>query len=198
MRYRTFIAIDVSPFTRDRLRGLQEQLSPQTDGVRWVDVENLHLTLIFMGEVNEREIVRVCRATHDVCAAIAPFSFTLSGLGAFPNPRRPRTLIAKVSEGAEQMASLHAVLEPALLEIGGFRREERAFTPHVTVGRVHRDASGDLPVLIQKFAGWQGGETVAREVRVMASDLGPSGREYTILGRAKLRGTAPKTKPMPS
>ena len=90
------------------------------------------------------------------------------------------------------------MLEPALLEIGGFRHEERAFTPHVTVGRVNRDSSDDLPAVIQKFAGWQGGETKVREVRVMASDLGQSGREYTVLGRAKLLGSVAKSKPMPS
>ncbi len=198
MRYRTFIAVDVAPFTRTRLRGLQDQLAPLTDGVKWVDVANLHLTLIFMGEVNEREVVRVCRATESACANIAPFSFTLAGLGAFPNPRRPRTLIAKVSDGADHLAALHAAIEPALLDLGGFRREERAFTPHVTVGRVHREAAEELPAIIQKFTGWQGGETKVHQVHVMASDLGESGREYIILGRAKLTGKTAKSKPMPS
>jgi RNA 2',3'-cyclic 3'-phosphodiesterase len=188
MRYRTFIAVEVSPFARDRLRGLQEQLAPHAEGVKWVETNNLHLTLVFLGEVNDREVVRVCRATEGACADAAPFSFTLAGLGAFPTPRRPRTLIAKVREGADAIIALHAALEPALTELGCYRREERAFTPHVTVGRVSSEATGDLPAAILKFAAWQGGETNVREVRVMASELGPNGPEYTILGRAKLRG----------
>lgn len=197
MRYRTFIAVDVAPFTRDRLRGLQDQMAPVTEGVKWVDVQNLHLTLIFMGEVNEREVVKVCRSVENVCAVIAPISFTLSGVSAFPNTRRPRTLIASVAEGAEAFMALHAALEPAILDLGGYRREERTFTPHVTIGRVAREASEDLPAAIQKFSGWQGGETKVREVRIMASDLGEKGREYIVLGRAKLLGKQPKTPPMP-
>jgi 2'-5' RNA ligase len=186
MRYRTFIALDVSPFARDRLRGLQEQLAPLADGVKWVEANNLHMTLIFLGEVNDRDVVRICSATEEVCAKLSSFSFTLAGLGAFPTPRRPRTLIAQVSEGIEKIKALHAALEPAITDLGCYRREERMFTPHVTVGRVKRETTHELPVAIQKFAGWQGGETKVREVHVMASELGPNGPEYTILGRAKL------------
>ena len=59
-------------------------------------------------------------------------------------------------------------------------------------------SSDELPAAIQKFAGWQGGETKVREVRVMASDLGESEREYIVLGRAKLLGSPGKRAPIPS
>src|SRR5262245_14254639 len=134
MRYRTFIAIEVSNFARDRLRGLQEQLGALTDGIKWVEVNNLHLTVVFMGEIDEREVIDVCRAAERVCAKLSPFSFTLAGLGAFPTPRRPRTLIAKVTDGADAIGQLHAALEPELTQLGCYRREDRAFTPHVTIG----------------------------------------------------------------
>lgn len=188
MRYRTFVAIEVSPFSRDRLRGLQAQLAAAGEGIRWVEAPKFHMTLVFLGDVDEREVIKVCRAVEDVAAAHAPFSFTLQGVGAFPNLRRPRTLIAKVSDGAEAIRQLQLAIEVPLLELGCYRREVRGFTPHVTVGRVTRDASEELPRALQKFAVWQGGETNVTQVHVLASNLGPGGPEYTTLGRAKLTG----------
>lgn len=197
MRYRTFIAIDVSKFSRDRLHGIQNQLAPIADGVKWMSTDNLHLTLVFMGVVHEREVVRVCQAVQAVAAQVASFTFSLAGLGAFPNTRRPRTLIANVADGKESLLQLHALLEPALQELGCYRREERPFTPHVTLGRVLRDAGENLPEYIHRFSGWQGGETPVREIRVMASQLNPSGREYVVLGRGKLLGGS-GARPVPS
>jgi 2'-5' RNA ligase len=189
MRYRTFIAIDVSPFARDRLVGVQQQLSALADDVKWVEPDNLHLTLIFLGEVDERDVVDVCRAVTKSCADVAPFAFTLEGLGAFPTVRRPRTLIAKISEGHEAVRSLQKAIEPALLDLGCYRREERPFTPHVTIGRVKRDGSAEqLSVALLKFAAWSGGQTPVKEVLVLSSNLGPDGPKYSLLSRAKLGG----------
>jgi 2'-5' RNA ligase len=185
MRYRTFIAVDVAPFTRDRLRGLQEQLAGVDSGVRWVHPANFHCTLIFLGEIHDREVVTVCRAVEEVARATPPFSYTLSGLGAFPNPRRPRTLIAHIAEGADRLIELHGRLEPVLVDRGCYRREERAFTPHVTIGRVQRESGPDLAASLLKYAAWQGGETKAREVQVLSSELRPDGPEYTVLGRGR-------------
>lgn len=192
MRYRTFIAVDVEPFTRDRLAGLQEQLAAATEGVKWVETSNLHLTLLFLGEVDSREVPALCRAVDSVASTTAPFVYTLTGLGAFPTPRRPRTLIAKVGEGAEELKAIHAALEAPLLELGCYRREERPFNPHVTIGRVKRDGSADiLAATLLKFAAWEGGQTRVRDVKVLASNLKTDGPEYTLLSRSKLSGKAP-------
>jgi RNA 2',3'-cyclic 3'-phosphodiesterase len=189
MRFRTFIAVELEQFTRDRLRGLQEQLSSAAEGVKWVEPENLHLTLIFLGEVDERQLPKVCSAVADASAPLEPFAFTLAGLGAFPMPRRPRTLIAKVSEGAEQLIALHAAIEAPLLDLGCYRREGRPFSPHVTFGRVKREGGSDnLAAALLKYGAWQGGQTHVREVRVLASELRPDGPEYTVLGRGRLGG----------
>ncbi|MBX7102523.1 MAG: RNA 2',3'-cyclic phosphodiesterase [Gemmataceae bacterium] len=183
-----FVAIDVAPFTRDRLRGLQDQFGPRTQGVRWVDPANFHCTLVFLGETVDRDVVKVCRAVEQVARARPPFSFTLTGVGAFPTPRRPRTLIARVGEGAEELTALHGQLETALEDLGLYQREERAFTPHVTLGRVQGEPDPELIPALVKFAAWEGGETKVREIRVMSSELRPDGPEYAVLGRARLAG----------
>jgi 2'-5' RNA ligase len=186
LRMRTFVAVEVEPFTRDRLVGLQAQLGELADAVKWVEPPNLHLTLAFLGEVDAREIPKVCKAVSGAVTGFEPFTFTVAGLGAFPTPRRPKVLVANVAEGAEQMTALHGAVEAALVETGCYRREERAFTPHVTVGRVRGGVGEGLAPVVQKFAGFSGGQTTVREVRVLSSELKSSGPVYALLGRARL------------
>src|SRR4051812_39067407 len=100
-RYRTFIAVEVQQFSRDRLRGLQEQLAGIAYGVKWVEPRNMHLTLLFLGEIDARDVPKLCKTVEQAVSGFAPFSFSVAGLGAFPTPRRPRVLIAQVEEGAE-------------------------------------------------------------------------------------------------
>lgn len=81
---------------------------------------------------------------------------------------------------------MHDALEYPLLELG-YRREERRFTPHITLGRVKGDFSTDrLAAVLAKLADWQGGEMVASELLVMSSELAREGPIYTVLGRAPL------------
>jgi 2'-5' RNA ligase len=181
--------VDIEPFTRDRLRGLQEQLAGVAPGVNWVEPDNMHLTLIFLGEVDARETPHVCKAVAEAAKPFAPFSFSVAGLGAFPTPRRPRTLIARVDEGAAELSAIHAALEPALLALGSYRREERAFTPHLTLGRVKRESAGeDLSAAIAKFSTWRGGTNHVRELKVLSSELTRDGPDYALLSRARLSG----------
>src|SRR5687768_10127976 len=101
-RLRTFIAVAPDPFTHDRLVGLQQRLAETGVPVKWVEPDNLHVTLLFLGEVDAREVPAVCQAVAQVGRGTAPFPMTLAGTGAFPTPRRPRTLIVRVTEGAEE------------------------------------------------------------------------------------------------
>ena len=188
-RLRTFIAVGIDRFTRDRLVGLQERLAGVAPGVKWTAPENLHVTLLFLGEVGEVEVLDVCRTAEAVCRPVPAFSMTLAGTGAFPTPRRPRTLIVHVTEGADELRAMHDALEGPLLELGCYRREERAYTPHVTLGRVKAaDDPAALAAAVRQFEAWQGGQTRVREVLVMSSELRADGPEYAVLSRAKLSG----------
>jgi 2'-5' RNA ligase len=187
-RLRTFIAVAPDPFTHDRLVGLQERLAEAGVPVKWVEPDNLHLTLLFLGEVDARETPAVCAAVANVCRAVLAFPMTLAGVGAFPTPRRPRTLIVHVTEGADELKALHASLETPLLDLGCYRREERAYTPHLTLGRVKGQAAAEpLAAAVKQFERWQGGQSQVREVLVMSSELRAAGPEYTILSRAPLK-----------
>lgn len=187
-RHRTFIAVGIDRFTRDRLAGLQQRLAESAPGVKWAAADNWHVTLLFLGEVGEIEVLDVCRTVETVCRDVPAFPMTLSGTGAFPTPRRPRTLIVNVTEGADELRQLHDALEKPLLELGCYRREERGYTPHLTLGRVRAsDDPAALAGVVQQFSNWQGGQSQVREVLVMSSQLRPDGPEYTVLSRAKLK-----------
>jgi 2'-5' RNA ligase len=186
-RIRTFIAIDVSEPVRDRLVKLQEKLAQADTDVKWVEAENLHLTLLFLGEVEDKQLHEVCRAVAGACAGVAPFTMSLEKVGCFPNARRPRILWAGVGTGVQEVVALHDAIEPALLDLGCYRREERDYTPHLTLGRVKGDkVTSELSEAIAKNQAWQAGDTVVREVLVMSSSLGRDGPEYAVMSRAKL------------
>jgi 2'-5' RNA ligase len=188
-RIRTFIAVELAAGVKDRLAKLQEALGRTAAGVKWVRPENLHLTLQFLGDVEHLEVVSVCRVVQERARRHAPFTFEVRSLGAFPNARRPKILWAGITDGADELRALHADLEEGLLDLGCYRREEREYTPHLTLGRLHRDEAAETwgPVL-QKHAAWDAGTSSVDEVVVMSSEQGREGPEYSVMGRGALSG----------
>jgi len=186
-RIRTFVAVDLAAGVKARLTALQEQLGRTGAGVKWTRPDNIHLTLLFLGEVEELEVVSICRVVQQRARRHAPFGIDVAGLGAFPNARRPKILWAGITDGAAELRALHTDLEEGLLDLGCYRREDREYTPHLTLGRLSHDdrAAGWGPVLAE-HADWQGGSTPVDEVLVMASEMRKGGPEYTVLGRGAL------------
>jgi 2'-5' RNA ligase len=186
-RTRTFIALELDKGIRDRLVALQEDLAQAAEGVKWVEPENLHVTLLFLGEVDNRETPAVCRVVAESCAALTAFPMSIETVGCFGNPRRPRTIWTGVGTGVQEVCTLHDALEPPLLDLGCYRREDRKYTPHITLGRVRTDRPLDrLAAALRENAAWKGGEQTVREVHVMGSELTSDGPVYTVLGRGKL------------
>jgi len=186
-RVRTFIAIDIDKPIRDRAVSLQENLARSATDVKWVEPANLHVTLLFLGEVDDREVIQVCRAVGDCCASRPPFAMSIETVGCFPNPRRPRVLWVGVGEGASEITELHDALELPLLELGCYRKEDRKFTPHITLGRVKSEGPAEnLAQALVKYSRWHAGTTMVHQVLVMASELSSSGPVYSVLSRARL------------
>lgn len=186
-RIRTFIAVDLASGVKDRLIALQEQLGRAGSGVKWTRPENLHLTLLFLGDVDELEVVSICRLVQHRARKHAPFSLEVAGLGAFPNTRRPKILWAGIADGVAELCTLHADLEEGLLELGCYRREDREYTPHLTLGRLsHDDQADEWSPVLANHADWRGGNSPVDEVLVMASEMRKGGPEYSVLGRGSL------------
>ncbi|MFN4260835.1 MAG: RNA 2',3'-cyclic phosphodiesterase [Gemmataceae bacterium] len=189
-RLRTFIAVDFGKAIRKRVVALQDTLAQSGTAVKWVEADNLHVTLLFLGEVDARDVPAVCRVVTDCCTQLPAFPMSVETVGCFPNLRRPRVVWVGVGAGTQELCHLHDLLEPPLLELGCYRREQRKYTPHITLGRVKSDHKPPdaLARALAQHAGWKGGETVVNEVLVLSSELTPDGPIYSVLGRGKLMG----------
>ena len=106
-RQRTFLAVEISGPARLAAVELQRRLDAAAGpGVKWVEAANLHVTLMFLGEVDGRDLVEVCKIVAAAADAVPPFGLRLTGVGAFPNGRRPKTVFAGVSDGAAELGTL--------------------------------------------------------------------------------------------
>jgi len=188
-RVRSFIGVDVGDEIRRKAVALQQQLARTGAGVKWAAEDGMHVTLLFLGELDDRDILPVCRAVQAAAAKEAPFPLRVSGVGAFPTVRRPKVLWGGLTDGAEPLRRLYAVLEPKLLDLGVYIKEERDYTPHLTLGRVKGEADGlTLAAELPKLLAWDGGRGMVDEVCVYSSELRRGGPEYVVLGRAALTG----------
>lgn len=186
-RLRAFIAVELSPDVRGRAKKLIRALSQTGADVKWVDPQNLHLTLKFLGDVETNDTPELCRAVAAAANQCTAFDFTCLGVGAFPRPERPRTIWLGVDEGAEEFAKLAEVLDEELAAIG-YPREPRRFVPHITLGRARDDGEGfeALAEAIAAEAEFAGGASDVSEVTVFSSSLGRSGPSYEALSHIPL------------
>ncbi|HEX3147785.1 MAG TPA: RNA 2',3'-cyclic phosphodiesterase [Gemmataceae bacterium] len=192
-RIRTFIAVDLAPGVKSRVTALQEKLGRSATSVKWAPPENFHLTLLFLGEVEQLDVVSICRLVQQRAKKHAPFNLEVARVGAFPNLRRPKILWAGIAEGVAELQSLHDDLEEGLLDLGCYRREDREYTPHLTLGRLsHEDREEDWATTLTHYTDWAAGSSPVDEVLVMASERRRGGPEYSVLGRGPLAGRTAK------
>jgi len=189
-RIRCFIGVDIGDEIRRKATALQQQLSKTGARVKWVAPESMHVTLLFLGEVDERDILSVCKAVESGAKREPAFPLRVSGAGAFPTIRRPKVIWAGITDGAAPLRRLYDSLETKLLDLGLYRKEERGYAPHLTLGRVKNEADGfALAPELAKLLAWDGGRTTVNEVLVFSSEQGRDGPEYTVLARCELSGS---------
>lgn len=192
-RIRTFIAVELPGDVQRGLVRVQEDLKRSHPPVRWVSPERIHVTLKFLGEIPAEQVETVCQVVERVAASAVPFELEAVGAGVFPNLRRPRVVWVGVQGDLPALQALQERLERELAQ-AGFPREERPFSPHLTLGRVQDRAS---PAEARSLGQLVGGLEVpslgrwrVEEIVVMRSDLRPEGPLYTPLQVLRLGGTA--------
>lgn len=187
---RTFIALPIPPADRKIILSLIDSLARRGDGVRWSSDDQLHLTLSFLGNVSDAELEQVCAKAQEVAARHVPFDLELTGVGAFPNTRRPSVIWIGVEEGSSEVSLLHEDLDRAFAAMG-FRDEQRSFVPHITIGRVKRAAPPTSRTLdLTRWANWSGPLLFVDKAEVMGSNLTRLGPSYSVLATAPLEGKA--------
>lgn len=176
---RTFVALLLDDRTRADLVQLQRAMAAGLTGIRWVEPDNLHLTLRFLGDTPSADVPRLCDALAAAAGESARLSFIVHGVGAFPSPGvPPRVLWAGVRAG-DELAALYRRVEDAVVQLG-WPAEGRPFHPHVTLARAERTGvRGDVAAAMAREAARTWGRVPADEMTLMRSTLAPAGAIYT-------------------
>ena len=188
---RTFIAVDI-------LSPIQQAIKQKTDSlrrelgsslIRWVSMENIHLTLKFLGDVSPTGADRL---THSLCTEadlIPAFAMQIGGFGSFPSLRRARVLFIGIQAPAE-LEALNRGIESACVRLG-YKAESKDFNPHLTIGRVKQEISASdrqkISRVLEGFTIDSLGTARVDLVHLYKSDLKPSGAVYTKLFSAPLK-----------
>ena len=180
---RTFIAVDLSEEAKNCVGQLIDRLKSHGWGVRWSKPENVHITLRFLGEVPDKLLPQVFEAAEKAASRCAPFMLRLGGASGFGG-KNPRVLFLEVYGETDSLKNLQRELEEELAG-RGFGKEDRPFTPHLTLGR---RKSGTLPADWHKLAVPEPLEWEVAELVVYASKLTREGPLYTPLARYDLSG----------
>lgn len=183
MAFRAFIAAEVAP--SDELKALLAELGQIGPGLKPVEVENVHVTLKFLGDTDETLVPGIVKVMETAALDVKPFTVSLKGTGYFP-PRGPARTIWVGMEGAEPMGIIAARLDKGLAELG-FVPEERPFRPHLTVARVkdNRAAFAGESAAKRHRDGLFGSQLVD-SIKLKRSILGRFGPTYTDVAKVDL------------
>ncbi|MCX5654919.1 MAG: RNA 2',3'-cyclic phosphodiesterase [Planctomycetota bacterium] len=185
---RTFIAIELPPQVHAHLADCQQRLRRAGGDVRWVRPDIIHLTLVFLGDVPADMLADLETAVREAAAPFGVLALRVQGAGRFPPRGLPRTIWIGLEDASGGLAKLQAALAGATAAFAE-KEEDRAYTPHLTLGRVKSPRGGrDLAGAIDATAGVTGPSFEAREVTIFKSDLSPQGPTYTPLAKIALDG----------
>ncbi len=188
---RTFIALKLNEALQRFLGEIISQISQELPDLRWVDPHGIHLTLAFLGELRDEQLVEVIHAAEEAAQKASPFEYRLKGLGIFGSPRHPRVIwmgVEDLPSGKVQgspLQQVHHVLSREL-ELRGFEAEKRPFSPHLTLARIKQQLSPDTQqrlqrVLHSRLAGSSSAVYQVNNLCVMKSELSRAGAKYTCL-----------------
>lgn len=191
---RAFIAVEMPPEIQKRLAEVQDHLRRELRDlpIRWVRPESMHLTLKFLGMVPTSHVDEIVAALRGLALERGPFPFVVEGIGCFPDLRHPRVIWVGISDPTRSLAAFQRLVEASMQKLG-YPPEDRPYQPHLTLGRVSRDATPAhyrrIAEVIAQAPVERLGEVRVVEITLMRSDLHPQGAIYTPIARLPLRGS---------
>ncbi len=174
---RLFISVELPEEIKKNIEASISGLKKSSSGVKWVEAHNLHITLKFLGSVEDEK--KVISITERSLKEAKSFRVKFSGVGAFPSEKRPRVLWIGVQEGAIGLKKIADDLEDALLN-AGFMKEERGFSAHLTIGRVKSEKGVDLEKM-GNLADKVFGEMEVDHINIMKSTTLDTGPVYEVI-----------------
>ena len=190
MSIRCFVAAELDETIRKQIAQLQDRLRrklpPDTTSLKWVKPENIHLTLKFLGEVDDNLIDDICTAVSETTRRFDSFDFEIADCGCFGSSSSARVLWVGVKEANDKLAELARAVDKALATLR-FPRERRKFGGHLTLARIRSSKSGRLVRdVVQNLEPISLGSQNVSQLTVFQSDLTRSGPIYTPLHHAPL------------
>ena len=187
---RMFLALPVPGPVRRALTEVQGTLRDAGARVSWVPPENLHVTLVFLGDIVIRRVAAVEQVVREVAPLYEAFELQAAGVGAFGSARNPRVIWAGFTEAPTALVEMHGLLAEGFRGIG-FDVERRPFKAHVTLGRVRGPRGVDaLTSAMASVKNADFGPVPVTRVQIMRSDLHSRGAQYTVLHEVTLKGVA--------
>jgi 2'-5' RNA ligase len=180
---RAFIAVDLSLEILEGIEQVSRDLrsSLKDIPIRWVPVENIHLTLKFLGNVSTANLEILKDILGKVVSSHSECDISVGGIGAFPKPHNPRVIWVGM-EVSQELVTLQRDIEIETARLG-YSREHRPFSPHLTFGRVSRNASAQdvhaIAKILENFKVGFLGATRLKTVYLYRSDLRPDGAVYS-------------------
>ncbi len=147
--------------------------------IKWVPVQNYHITLKFLGNCQEESVQLIIKAINEAAQKVKPFSYSLSNLGAFPNVNRPRVFWVGVESGSTDLINLQREIDISMEKIG-FNREKRKYHPHLTLARIKKPLSLEKYLDPVEKTEWERFENRVDTIILFQSILSPKGAIYNI------------------
>jgi len=188
---RTFIAIELPGNIKASLVRWQEKLKTAQADIKWVEKNNIHLTLKFLGEINEDKIAEISVILEKIAKISPSYQATISNLGGFPKIEYPRVIWAGLGKGDQETKDIVKHIENSLEEIG-IPKEDRLFASHITLGRSRSEKNqkklGELlGKLKAEFTNMESFEV--RKITLFKSQLSSKGPTYQAIREVSLKNT---------
>ncbi len=177
---RSFVAIDVdNEEILTRFSSVQKKLKLSGGDLKLVQPSNIHVTMHFLGDIQQHMVEKIADRMEEL--TFSPFNAEIAGVGVFPSIKRPRIIWAGIHEGREKIVNIYDQLEIELTKLG-FKKNERRFTPHITIVRVRSGRNKDeLTHCLQEVADFTFGVLQVNCVKLKKSVLTPQGPIYSSL-----------------
>jgi 2'-5' RNA ligase len=189
MEIRSFLAFDLPLEIKKIISHVSQEMKRSLRNVRWVRTENIHITMVFMGNIPAGDIESLGRFVGKVCKQYGTFNIALTGAGFFGGRRNPRVLWIGLTGDLERMSLLRDDLQAALRPYG-INEEKRRFSPHLTLGRFRWKGGEKMQIekILSQYKDLKGPVCALDELILFRSDLSPRGAFYTRLNAWTLDG----------
>ncbi len=182
---RAFFALPLPDSVSDKIVGSLEQVKKKFPGIKWVGKNALHITVQFLGDIDEEERKSCIELLEDPSLERTPISARYGGVGRFPHAGRPRVFYCMIHKGYEECVALYNVVSSLLPS--SIKTDTKPFTPHITLGRVKRGVKPPYRDEVEPFFDDVKGEFQIERIVLFESILKPQGAEYREVAEAQFR-----------